>query len=202
MTKLGIKEGDIISITGIEGENYDGLTVTVKNHDVFEKIGSAIYLKVDTLSTYNLKKHTVTIGNDQDKIYRRNYLINHTTPPITHSESDLGWVGKPVGKYAGWEGARGLEAKQLYVTKSDACNPNIQLSVVSATPGSFDEKNEKFKRGSTLTNKSQVSSKIRELIDDNGRTKQLFSLVRAELDTNAGGFTLPMPTMHGAHRLS
>jgi hypothetical protein len=99
---LGIKEGDVISIYGIEGESYEAMTVTAKNHEVFEKIGNSIYLKIDTLSTYNLQGYAVTMNGTNDReIYRRRYLVHHTTPPVTHSETDLEWVDKPIGEHAG-----------------------------------------------------------------------------------------------------
>jgi hypothetical protein len=90
LTKLGIKEGDIITITGIEDKTYDNLTVNIKNHEIFEKDGDTIYFNVDALGTYNLNAYSIIADPNQQDIYRRKYLIHHIAPPITHSESDLG----------------------------------------------------------------------------------------------------------------
>lgn len=81
----------------------------------------------------------------------------------------------------------------MYVTKSDACNPNVQVSVVTPTPESYDGNS--FRRGATMTNYSQVCYEVEKMTGDSKETKQLFSLVRAELDVNKCGFIIPVPRM-------
>ena len=97
---MGLSEGDTITVTGIYGKDYSGITINASNTELFEKIGSNIYLKINTLGAYNLTPYKVVFDSNKSIPVRR-YLIHHCQPPICHSESDLQWENKPIGEHAG-----------------------------------------------------------------------------------------------------
>lgn len=200
LTQMGLSEGDIITVTGMYGKDYDGITINVSNTELFEKVGTDIYLKIDTLGAYSLKSYKV-IFDPSKSIPVRRYLIHHCQPPICHSEADLQWENTPIGEHAGWD-SKGLEQKQLYVTKSAAGNSNVQINTISATPESYDENSNTFKKGKTVTTEGQAREVIEKVVGKN-TCKQMFTLVKCELDTNDGGFTIPVPRMaKGDYKLS
>jgi hypothetical protein len=82
----------------------------------------------------------------------------------------------------------------LYVTKADAYNSNVTLNVIDNSSSAFNEESEEFERGPVVTNQSQVNGKIRDIVG-NEDTKQLFTLIKATVDVNGSGLTLPVPKM-------
>lgn len=88
LSELGIKEGNIIDISGIPNKIYRNVQVNVKNTELFSKENGNIYLHINTLSNYTLFGYDVTSSNSAIPV--RKYLIKHCAPPITHNEHDLG----------------------------------------------------------------------------------------------------------------
>lgn len=205
LTSLGIREGDVISITGIPNKTYNNIQVDIRNTKLFTKEGSSIYLNADMYSSFEL--HEYTINNSSTAIPVRRYLIHHCSPPTTHSERDLEWENTPISEHTGWSGDKMMSFNQMYVTKSDACNNNVQINTISASPACYDEKSDSFKKGPTLTNMSQIKDCIKKAtereIQGKSETKQLFTLVKCKLDTDDGGFTVPMPRMKkGSYKMT
>lgn len=103
LTKLGIDEGDIISITGVDGKDYSNIEVSCANYDLFEKVDGGILLKINTLNGYNVTECPVAPSEDNTSIGVRKYLIHHCAPPFTHSAADLEWDTEncPIGEHTG-----------------------------------------------------------------------------------------------------
>jgi hypothetical protein len=198
LSKLGIVEGDKISLEGIGTNKYKNIEVSLKNSDLFERIGQSIWLKTSVLSTYNLSGYKITTSKNHEPIPVRQYLIKHCAPPFTHNDEDLGWKDSPIKDYTGWNDEKALDYSTIYVSKSNACNSNIHVAAVNSSAESYNVEKGKFKKGSIYTNSTAVKKAINDITDrslGNGsvETKQLFTLVKGRVDCNKSGLTIPIP---------
>lgn len=194
LTALGIESDDVISIKGIPNKNYDNITVTKSNVELFSvEEDSNIYLNIDALSSYNLTSYHVE--GSETPIAVRNYLIKHGFHPITHSDTDLGWTyNAQLSKYAKWSEYKPQLFKMLYVTKADSTDASVCLNVIDQGIESFSAESETYDKGVTITNVSEANNKIWDIVGKD-HTTQLFTLVKASLDSDKGGFIIPVPRM-------
>ena len=89
LTKLGIKDGDVISINGIPGKEYNNIVATKHNNLLFTENDNELYCVLDFYAGYNLQSYIVDYNVDKP-IAVRKYLINHGYHPVTHRDEDLG----------------------------------------------------------------------------------------------------------------
>lgn len=86
-----------------------------------------------------------------------------------------------------------MDAKALYITKTDGCNSNVQINVASISEEAIKEDGS-YHTGATVCSVSGANEQIFKATGGPGEnTKQLFTLVAAKLDVNNCGYTLPIP---------
>lgn len=101
LTKLGIKEWDVISINGIPGKNYSNIIVTKHNSSLFTEKDNELYCILDFYAGYNLQSYSIDY-NVGTPIAVRKYLINHGYHPVTHRDEDMGWTkDSPLFEHVG-----------------------------------------------------------------------------------------------------
>lgn len=86
-----------------------------------------------------------------------------------------------------------MESKQLYVTKSGGSNSNVKVRAVVPDYESYDESCDAFREGTVKSNSSQVNEEVEKITGGDDETKQLFTIIRAEIKTNGNGLTIPLP---------
>ena len=90
----------------------------------------------------------------------------------------------------------------LYVAKADAYNSNIHVNIINNAGSSFNEESESYNKGPIAISAANVNEQIYK-ITGKENTKQLFTLVKAKIDVNKSGFTIPMPrTEHGEYKFT
>ena len=90
----------------------------------------------------------------------------------------------------------------LYVAKADAYNSNIHVNIINNAGSSFNEESESYNKGPIAISAANVNEQIYK-ITGRENTNQLFTLVKAKIDVNKSGFTIPMPrTAHGEYKFT